>query len=334
MPRKGTRTITVDGRRYRYTDSGVGATQMQIVVESEDAVGRRLVARFISTWVLTGEREWYVSKKLVRMVIVEALRRGWRPDEPGTPMQLTQEQLCEGDGRRPRGPEPPAALLQAVLAALDDDAPRLVLADWLMERGSRRGELIALQCGAVTAQSQQRAEQLLKQYWRPWTRTVRSAARRWRFARGFIEWVFCFGLPPRQGWEQLHREEPVRQVELSVDVLPPWLLQPTTRELLLHGVAGDAGLQGLCAAPHLGRLRDLAVERQGLTDRTAERLAGAGATGLERLNLKGNPITEAGVRMLIRAPSLSGLRELEIDHEQMSLDLRHELRRWREDGRS
>lgn len=41
--------------------------------------------------------------------------------------------------------EMPDRLLEAVLKAPGDDAPRLVLADWLMERGAPRGEFIALQ---------------------------------------------------------------------------------------------------------------------------------------------------------------------------------------------
>jgi uncharacterized protein (TIGR02996 family) len=38
------------------------------------------------------------------------------------------------------------ALVAAVLAAPDDDGPRLVLADYLIERGDPRGELIVVQC--------------------------------------------------------------------------------------------------------------------------------------------------------------------------------------------
>ena len=37
-------------------------------------------------------------------------------------------------------------LLAAVFAAPDDDAPRRVYADWLLERGDPRGEFIQLQC--------------------------------------------------------------------------------------------------------------------------------------------------------------------------------------------
>jgi uncharacterized protein (TIGR02996 family) len=39
-----------------------------------------------------------------------------------------------------------AALRAAVYAVPDDDAPRLVLADYLLERGDPRGELIHVQC--------------------------------------------------------------------------------------------------------------------------------------------------------------------------------------------
>lgn len=42
-----------------------------------------------------------------------------------------------------------ADLMRMVLAAPDDDGPRLVLADWLHERGDVRGELIQMQCAAA-----------------------------------------------------------------------------------------------------------------------------------------------------------------------------------------
>lgn len=38
------------------------------------------------------------------------------------------------------------ALMTAVIAAPDEDAPRMVLADYLIERGDPRGQLIVVQC--------------------------------------------------------------------------------------------------------------------------------------------------------------------------------------------
>src|SRR5690349_11019619 len=37
-------------------------------------------------------------------------------------------------------------LVAAIAAAPDDDAPRLVYADWLLDRGDPRGELVVAQC--------------------------------------------------------------------------------------------------------------------------------------------------------------------------------------------
>ena len=39
-----------------------------------------------------------------------------------------------------------AAFLTAVCERPDDDAPRLIFADWLEERGDPRGEFIRVQC--------------------------------------------------------------------------------------------------------------------------------------------------------------------------------------------
>ena len=38
------------------------------------------------------------------------------------------------------------AFLQAIIECPDDDAPRLIYADWLDERGDPRGEFIRVQC--------------------------------------------------------------------------------------------------------------------------------------------------------------------------------------------
>lgn len=58
-----------------------------------------------------------------------------------------------------------AALFDAVYAAPEDDAPRLVLADLLTQKGDPRGELISLQCGA---RDEKRERELIKTHGKKW----------------------------------------------------------------------------------------------------------------------------------------------------------------------
>jgi uncharacterized protein (TIGR02996 family) len=59
-------------------------------------------------------------------------------------------------------------LLEAVWADPQDDEARLVYADWLIERGDPRGELIALQCSPATPVTQQRTTELISRYGQQW----------------------------------------------------------------------------------------------------------------------------------------------------------------------
>jgi uncharacterized protein (TIGR02996 family) len=61
-----------------------------------------------------------------------------------------------------------AALLKAVYENPDDDAPRAVLADFLMEKGDPRGELIALQLGERTPATEKRALTLIRKNQKAW----------------------------------------------------------------------------------------------------------------------------------------------------------------------
>src|SRR5579883_907341 len=86
-----------------------------------------------------------------------------------------------------------AALLEAIYANPDDDGPRLVYMDRLLERGDRRGEFIALQMrAATTALSDDelaRARALLRAHRRQWVPApvlARIDGTAFRFERGFL----------------------------------------------------------------------------------------------------------------------------------------------------
>src|SRR5437660_10147305 len=85
-----------------------------------------------------------------------------------------------------------ALLLRAVLAAPDDDAPRLIFADWLEERGDPRGPFIRAQCALerldpadpARADLEEEARSLLERHEAEWAAPLRGVASAWRFRRG------------------------------------------------------------------------------------------------------------------------------------------------------
>src|SRR5688572_9295030 len=88
-----------------------------------------------------------------------------------------------------------SALLQTIVENPDDDAPRLVYADWLDEHGQpERAEFIRVQCAAaqLPAGNPQRAEltkreqAILRDCLPVWKRELAGS--------DSIEWQFCRGL--------------------------------------------------------------------------------------------------------------------------------------------
>ncbi len=80
------------------------------------------------------------------------------------------------------------ALYEAVWQSPDDDGPRRVLADALIERHDPRGEFIALQLAPDAAAHARRCDELLSAHWRRWLKEVPSVQRTGlTFTRGFVQ---------------------------------------------------------------------------------------------------------------------------------------------------
>lgn len=93
-----------------------------------------------------------------------------------------------------------SALLRAICLTPEDDAPRLVYADWLEENGyGDRAEFIRLQidvhrnpasvCGYRTGARYMRMRYLMHLHWHEW-RPVLAAGTASQFARGFVDTVW------------------------------------------------------------------------------------------------------------------------------------------------
>lgn len=93
---------------------------------------------------------------------------------------------------RPRSGRTRDELFDAVWANPDDDGPREVLADWLIEQGDPRGELIGLQLararGRATPTTRERERALLAEHRREWLGPIASFIRPTsaKFERGFV----------------------------------------------------------------------------------------------------------------------------------------------------
>jgi uncharacterized protein (TIGR02996 family) len=183
------------------------------------------------------------------------------------------------------------ALLSGVTDEPDDDAPRLVMADWFEENGEPdRAEFIRLQIGLARedveqaeepvpllsrlglhrigdADRQRRMERvraLHKAHHREWESEVAAWARGGAdFCRGFIAHLRATAKQWLQGAAGLHRSAPVTDLFLTKthglwgELARCPQLARISSLLVLGGLVSAKEAAALAASPHLGRLRSL-----------------------------------------------------------------------------
>ncbi|MGZ3451413.1 MAG: TIGR02996 domain-containing protein [Polyangiales bacterium] len=194
--------------------------------------------------------------------------------------------------------------LRAIVAAPDDDGPRLVYADWLMDRGDPRGELIQLQCKIArlasgdedaddtsTRRLKLRVAKLLKTHGDAWKSPLAALVpmpTAITFRRGFVE---SLSTTARQ------------LVEWG-----PALLEaaPVLREL--H-VTSSEDAPAFVGTPAIARLAILGATN--VDEAVLEALAGSAAVeGVKELYLSGQAIGGDGLAPLISSVHLLRLRTL------------------------
>ena len=180
-----------------------------------------------------------------------------------------------------------AALMQAVVDAPTEDAPRAAYARAVAATDPERAELIDLQLELARAdrahrdpppESSRRKVILLQKSGARWAADVQPLVDGWVFLRGFVDYVKLDAARFLTVAPELYRRAPVLHLDLTgVKPVAGALFQsPHLARIeslgLLHNGLGDAEIAALAASPHLANLRWLELSNNRI-----------GAAGLEAL---------------------------------------------------
>jgi uncharacterized protein (TIGR02996 family) len=219
------------------------------------------------------------------------------------------------------------AFLLAIIEDPDDDAPRLVYADWLEEHGQpERAAFIRVQCElAHLPEGDPRRPELVSREWRlleghgqEWAWPLREAVSSWEYRRGFIEAVTVRGDAGAARFisqaPALFRLAPIRHLSFRYEAqhrsVPAGLTTITVAEVYS---VGPARLFALTRLPEMLHVRTLDLADNELDYRAALVLAAApNLAGLKSLDLSTNCVGDEGARQIANSPHLKGLEELNL----------------------
>jgi uncharacterized protein (TIGR02996 family) len=209
-----------------------------------------------------------------------------------------------------------ASLFEAILAVPEDDAPRLIYADWLEEHGdTARAEFIRLQCALAQLPLEaaerlplvSREQELLAEHGSRWGGVLPGLVHSWSYHRGFIDRVTCDAARFLALGEGLFRLTPLQHLHLrgargSVAELHRMPVLERLRTLdLAHSRIGDAAVQHLAHSPHIARLTTLDLTRNRIGRGGARALVlSPHLTSLEALLLRDNPNIPAPIRQSLQ----------------------------------
>ncbi|MBW2736210.1 MAG: TIGR02996 domain-containing protein [Deltaproteobacteria bacterium] len=142
------------------------------------------------------------------------------------------------------------ALLAEIYRDPDADDPRLVYADWLLERDDPRGELIMLQYerqrrGKLSTKATRREKELIQQHGHRWIHPLDAVLTSARFARGFLSGGTVVFKTERQRQELATCDlwKTVEEIDACNDEL--FLLEPILCSLQRASLSAEA-LASLC----------------------------------------------------------------------------------------
>ncbi len=229
------------------------------------------------------------------------------------------------------------AFLLDILESPDDDTPRRIFADWMLDHDdaviAARGEFIHVQCDLARLPSEspqasvllRRQEQLLDGHAREWgSQFRRLGCTCWEYRRGFVEGA---GLPASAFLSQaaaLFHSGPVLEVKLyqAGSVIHdlagcPYLARVRVLDLESNDL-GDPDLQVLADSPHLNELTAMLLWCNRIGDDGVRALLGGSLPRLSRLDLSSNTVGDGGAEALAASLFLKQLTMLDLTGNRIS----------------
>jgi uncharacterized protein (TIGR02996 family) len=228
------------------------------------------------------------------------------------------------------------AFLEAIGEAPEDDAPRLIYADWLEEgapaqRGgeSERAEFIRVQCELARQNEEapgwqalkEREQALLARHRADWLRPVDRYISDAVFRRGFVERCSMGARRFLDYIDEVLRWAPLQELKLlrinqthegpERVARAPQLVR--FRRLDLNGShLGDQSLSTILSSPHLRGMRTLLLGETGLERNSIGSLSNPALAGLVDLDLSGNFLLNR-IRLLTDTPFPFRLEALHLE---------------------
>ncbi len=209
---------------------------------------------------------------------------------------------------------PETGLLRTIAREPEDDAPRLVYADWLEEHGqTERADFIRAQIELATLTEDSprrrelafRARELLDRHEDEWVAPLRPWAHDWRFSRGFVE---------KLGLKAAELEERAEVLFVTCPVRRLWVTE-----------LGSA-VEPLSHIPAYHQLTGLDLCGNDLDTDALRRQARFGhLRGLRTLGLMFNRIDDEGARLLREEPFFQGLSLIRCGANPISVEERLRL---------
>jgi uncharacterized protein (TIGR02996 family) len=197
--------------------------------------------------------------------------------------------------------------LRSIIDNPDDDAPRLIYADWLDDHGQpERAEFIRVQCRLAELDEddperrglQRREYELLADHWGEWAGPLVGRAYRWWFQRGFVEQV------------KMEAGQFLKEAR--------WLLDFAPIQGLVVNYPKSEELRALLVSRHIRRITRLYLNHAELGDSGASLVAQAPSLSqLTHLSLWFNHIGRRGLLALAKSPYLTSLRWIDVSGNEL-----------------